>query len=98
MGMDYYIVNEMLKIYGSKLEDLWEKDLDKFKSIYREMQKNLEASVKLNNGKMTQEMANRRLAIDVMASINAKMRARKYFLESKDDLPMFLRDEETPKA
>ena len=94
MGIDYYIITEVLKVYGPALEKLYTEDINKFKGLFREAEKSLKAGLQLNGGKPTQELMNRKLSLDAMAAVNAKMRTLKYFAESKDDIPAFLRGEE----
>ena len=94
MGIDYYLITEVLKVYGPQLEKLYIEDIDKFKSLFREAEKSLKAGLQLNGGKPTQELMNRKLSLDAMAAVNAKMRTLKYFAESKDEIPTFLRGEE----
>lgn len=98
MGMDYYLMTGLLKKYGSKLEELYDSDPAKFKALYNETKSSLETSIKLNNGKATPELTNRRFALDMMASVNAKKKLEKYFATSNDDLAVFLRGQEEEKA
>ena len=98
MGMDYFLMSEMLKLYGPKLEELYETDHKKFKKLYNETKSSFEASMKINNGKPTTEAINRRFALDLMASVNAKKKFERYFATSKDDIALFLRGEEKEEA
>lgn len=99
MGIDFYLMTELLKLYGPQLEKLYIEDIEKFKSIFKETEKTFQAGMKLLSGRqLTSELINRKLSLDLMAEVNAKMRSIKYFEESKDTLPVFLRGEEEEKA
>lgn len=98
MGIDFYLVSELLKLYGQQLEKLYVEDIEKFKSIFQETEKSFQAGMKLSGGRPTSELMKRKLSLDLMASVNAKMKSMKYFEESKDALPVFLRGEEEEKA
>lgn len=98
MGMDYFLMVELLKQYGPKLEELFETDYDKFKALYNETKASFEASMKLSSGKPTPEAINRRFALDMMATVNGKKKLERYFATSKDDIALFLRGEEKEEA
>lgn len=93
MGIDFYLMTQLLAEHGAKIAQLYDTDRKQFKKLFNDTKASIGAGLKLNNGKPTPEIMNRKLVLDMFATINAKKKADEYIKSSKDEIATFLRGE-----
>ena len=98
MGVDSILMNYFFEKYGKTLEDLYDKDLEKFKELYKDLGSSMDASLKISGNRPTPEIINRKFVLDCMAALNAKKQIEKYFETSQDKVVVYLREETTNQA
>lgn len=97
MGVDNFLMTYFFEKYGKTLEDLYDKDIEKFKEMYKDLASSMDASLKISGNRPTPEIINRKFVLDCMAAINAKKAIENYLNTSQDKVVVYLR-EETNKA
>lgn len=97
MGVDNFLMKYFFEKYGKTLEDLYDKDIEKFKEMYKDLASSRDASLKISGNRPTPEIINRKFVLDCMVAINAKKAIENYLDTSQDKVVVYLR-EETNKA
>jgi len=95
LNISEHLLQEILKVYGPKLEKLYVEDFEKFKHLFKDTEQSFRLAAQLNGSNTpTPELMNRKQLLDVMTAINAKMCTFDYIAKSNDEIAKFLRDEE----
>lgn len=95
LNISEHLLQEILKVYGPKLEKLYVEDFEEFKRLFKDTEQSFRVAVQLNGSNPpTPELMNRKQLLDVMTAINAKMCTFDYIAKSNDEIAKFLRDEE----
>ena len=99
LNISEHLLQEILKVYGPKLEKLYVEDFEKFKRLFKDTEQTFCVAVQFHGDKpVTPELMNRKQLLDVMTAINAKMCTLDYIAKSNDEIAKFLRGEEEEKA